>query len=274
MKYLIKVSSTLLLLMYGIALSAQPFIDPVSITWIKSTRNIEYKNLSTTLPIEFKNKRTIVVMSPYIEDWKLNGSPALSNKNFGGFGLPLTWIQQPKNSTWQWSVTAIYRKNDLHNYFGKNQIGGAILINKQVNPKLTYKFGLYYNKEYFGNFIMPLIGIDWQIDNRTSLFGVLPGNLVIEHKSTNKLYLGSSFKAVTTSFAMNKEKYLRIDDNRLSVFADLYLKSKFVLTVDAGHSVFRSIKIGSMAGEDEKLDFTDNPYLKVQLSYRIRFKRD
>ena len=57
------------------------------------------------------------------------------------------------------------------------------------NQYVSFKFGLYYNKEFFGNYFMPLIGLDWKIDAKNNLFGVLPGYMIFEHRVTSKILL-------------------------------------------------------------------------------------
>jgi hypothetical protein len=164
------------------------------------------------------------------------------------------------------------------------QYGGAIIISCQKNEKLTYKYGLYFNREFFGNFFMPLAGIDWRINAKNNLFGVLPGNMTYEHKVSSLFYYGATFRAVTNSYKLpvfdpcssdsSMQKYMRIDDNQLAVFIDCYLAKHVVINMEAGHSLFRKMSMG-MKGDTTPLSKTiltsqDNLFVKAALAYRLR----
>jgi hypothetical protein len=162
------------------------------------------------------------------------------------------------------------------------QWGGAILITYKKTARLKYKFGLYYNREYFGHFFVPLVGIDWKINNRLQLFGVLPGNLVLERKVSRSFYYGVSFRSITNSYKcdaynfldFDDRRFLRIDNNQLQAFGDVYLTKNVVLNVEAGHSFFRRLRTGIRKGAskyevNEKTN--DNMLFRVALAYRMRF---
>ncbi len=160
--------------------------------------------------------------------------------------LPISLLKTIPNSNWSVLLTPIVRANDTSvNSKSKYQFGGALLANhKSANGRLTYKIGIYVNGDLFGLFIMPLLGIDWQINSKTNLFGVLPGNLTIEHQISSKFHYGATFRAITNSYSDSGKRYLRIDENQLGIFADYYLTKKIVLNLEAGHSLFRMIHSG------------------------------
>ena len=69
------------------------------------------------------------------------------------------------------------------------QLGGIFLENYIVNNHLKFKLGLYYNREAFGNFFMPLVGMDWKVNKRLSLYGTLPSNYRVEINIINNKLL-------------------------------------------------------------------------------------
>lgn len=83
---------------------------------------------------------------------------------------------------------------------------------------------------------MPLAGIDWRINARNNVFGILPGNLAWEHKVTGRFYFGATFKAITNSYLSgvlnNNSYFMRIDDNQLAIYADVYVAKHIVLTLE------------------------------------------
>ena len=79
------------------------------------------------------------------------------------------------------------------NQYGEYQFGGYAIANYKKNARLTYKMGVYINGDFFGLFVIPLLGIDWQINEKDNLFGVLPASLNYEHKLNNHFYTGAVF---------------------------------------------------------------------------------
>jgi hypothetical protein len=131
---------------------------------------------------------------------------------------------------------------------------------------------------------MPLIGIDWRINEGTTLFGVLPGSMTLERKVSRSFYIGAAFRALTSSYRLHTvdpcfsgdcsaKNYLRINDNQLGVFGDVYFFKQIVFTAEGGHTIFRKYRYGFRG--DKVHTYTDvkndNWYVKGTLAYRIRF---
>ena len=119
-------------------------------------------------------------------------------------------------TNWSFLLTGIVRLNESS-------------INKR-NENLTWRLGLYVNNDLFGLFVMPLAGIDWKINARNNLFGILPGNLTYEHKINEHFYYGANFRAITNSYAKSNGYWL-IDENQLGLHLDTYLTKNLVLNV-------------------------------------------
>src|SRR5438874_792713 len=103
-------------------------------------------------------------------------------------------------------------------------------LGKKENPLSSQFFNINVTlpitiKSFSENFFVPLIGIDWQINPRDVLFGVLPGSLWFEHKVNQNFFYGGTFRALTNSYRLQTidpcasgdcsgKNYLRIDDNQ------------------------------------------------------------
>ncbi|MBK7374533.1 MAG: hypothetical protein IPJ02_02880 [Chitinophagaceae bacterium] len=174
-------------------ISAQPFVDIINIKYSNSPNTgllnktgndvvLQYFSLGTNLPVQFKNRKDAIIFSPYFEKWwsKINSN---TQQRYSGIALPVSLIKSIPGSRWGVLLSVIARMNDssISNKTGM-QIGGAFIVNYKRNENLTWKLGTYVNNELFGVFVMPLAGIDWKINSRSNLFGVLPGNLTYEHK--------------------------------------------------------------------------------------------
>ena len=276
--------------------NCQPYIDIVNVRYLHSPGTghfsnggqpvqLDYYNISTTLPLQFKKSKDAIIFSPYFESWKVSTS---SKQSVQGFILPVSYLKNIAAGKWSVLTSFIARINKETGVASGNnrQWGGAVIISYRKKEHLTYKFGLYYNKEFFGNFFMPLLGIDWQIDDKNNLFGVLPGSMSFEHKVTHAFYYGAVFRAVTNSYRLHStdpcftdctlKEYLRIDDNQLGAFADIYCTKNIVVNIEAGHSLYRKIRHGmkgDLIGHQQTLvTQADNFYAKAALVYRIRFR--
>jgi Domain of unknown function (DUF6268) len=286
------------------AIQAQPYIDIVQLKYThspgaglwrqKNQRNyFEYYSAAFNLPFVSKKDSSIILLSPYLERWDIGFTGAVGNYNdlpnhLDGLVLPVTYIR-PVSENWSITLSAIPRWNGDSNAFFKNsfQIGGAVIAAYKATLNLTVKLGLYYNSEFSGAFFMPLLGLDWRIDKHNNLFGLLPGNLVFEHKITRRFYCGLNFRAITntynagsiiastTSGLETNSRYLRIDDNQLNAFADVYILKHLVLTLEAGHSILRKMRVGLKNPEVKyyyQEPVNDDYLLKASLNYRIRFR--
>lgn len=263
---------------------SQPYIDLLNIHYVNSPNpglinrektKIKLNNFSVqaTLPFQFKNKTDALILSPVFEIWR----PEIPSANLGfnkqyGLALPVSFLKTLSNPDWSLISTLIIKRAGYSLSENDNwQIGAAAIINFKANENLKYKLGLYVNKEFFGLFVMPLVGIDWEISKKTNLFGLLPGNLILEHRLSGKIYVGGSFRAITSSYRIDPG-YFRVDENRLGVFLDYYLTKNIVLNTEFGHSILRKVRTGLKDKNRTDWNVNDNVFFKVSAAYRIRFR--
>ncbi|HYJ39112.1 MAG TPA: hypothetical protein VEV87_10865, partial [Chitinophagaceae bacterium] len=229
----------------------QPYIDLANCKYTASpgfnpsagNTILNYANVSFTLPLKFKNT-DVLIISPFGEKWTAEIDPEHPKQSYYGLGLPVSYLKNFKGSNTSVIMTAILKMNDEQiNNQGTLQIGGAALITMKKKETLTWKFGLYVNGDLFGVFIIPLAGIDWKINEKSNLFGILPANLTYERKLGKKTYSGFTFRTFTNSYAKDTG-YWRVDENQLGAFMDFYLTKNLVINGEAGSSVLRKIRTG------------------------------
>ena len=262
---------------------AQPYLDIVNLKYTNSPNTgllnqnkndvkIQYFGAGTNLPLKFKNKKDAVIFSPFFEKWWVQISKN-KHQSYYSVALPVSLSKTIPYTKWSILLTGILRMNDSSiNKKTTMQVGGAFILSNKRNENLTWKLGLYINNELFGLFVMPLAGIDWKINERDILFGILPGNLTYEHKINNHFYYGANFKAITNSYAKSNG-YWRIDENQLGLYLDTYLNKNFVLNMEAGHSLFRKIRTGVKDVSKYDGNVNDNFYFKISFAYRVRFTK-
>ncbi len=259
--------------------NAQPYVDPLNIrytgTLFNNKNSITFSHLyiGSDLPFKLKNSKLIVI-SPFYEQWNFDSA---SNKYFlpvvKSVALPVSAIIPLGKSPWLLTVTAIPRFNSealhLENSF---QMGGAIISTYIKKSNLKYKFGVYANSEFFGLFVIPLVGIDWKINANNNLFGVLPGRLTYEHKLGKAFYTGATFRAITNSYRLGNGNYLRIDDNQTSIYLDWYAAKYLAFTGEAGYGIFRKLRSGELHNKNysTEYDWGDGLFFRLSASYRIR----
>ena len=263
--------------------TAQPFLDIAKLKYSNSPNTgllnqnknyvkLRYFSFETNLPIQFNNKKDALIFSPFFENWysQINNT---RRQNYYSVALPVTLSKTIPYTKWAVLLTGIVRMNDSSiNKKTKMQVGGAFIVSNKRNENLTWKLGIYVNNELFGVFVIPLAGIDWRINKRNALFGVLPGNITYEHKLNEHFYYGANFRAITNSYG-NTNGYWRIDENQLGLYLDTYFNKNLVLNIEAGHSLFRKIKTGIKQVSKYDADVNDNFYVKASFAYRVRFKK-
>lgn len=274
--------------------TAQPYLDIGKLSYYYTAApdkpagiRSQLYSINVTLPIELKKGGDAIVVNPFFDINRANtGGPAY---RVHSAGIMTGFLKKDIVSKWDLMTSVIVRKNqqvegELNNAW---QAGGLILATFKQNESRSFKVGAYYNREFFGNFFMPLIGIDWRINEGTALFGVLPGNMTLERKVNRAFYIGAAFRALTNSYRLHTvdpcsngdcsaKNYLRINDNQLGLFGDIYFFKQIVFTTEVGHTIFRKYRFGFKG--DKIHTYTDvendNWYVKVMLAYRLRFNSE
>ena len=274
-------------------LMAQPYLDIVTVkatispdagSGQSSKVPVQYTQYiaGALYPIKLKDSSKIII-GLYNEGWnfKARDIDGISNE-LQGLLIPLGFIK-PLPGKWSIAATIIPRWNgEAGNLFTNSfQLGGSLIAACKKTKDLTFRVGAYYNSEFFGPFIIPLVGIDWQITKKDNLFGLLPQLLTYEHKVTNKFYWGAVYRMYNNTYrtgnddANNLPAFIRINEMQLLLSADLYLAKKLVLNIEGGHSVFRKIRMGN---DDAKKhyyqeDAVNNGFVfKAGLLYRVRLR--
>ncbi len=261
-----------------VMISAQPYFDVGGFTgWhipgkgAAATPTETYGIAFVSIPVNVSSGSKIV-FSPFQENRILNYSDSDLRLKLHSTALPLTFLHSSKDSSWSFTVTFIPRYNSEGFHFKNEffQAGGAFINVVRINPHLKIRFGLYYNREFFSDYFVPLAGLDWQINPRLQLFGAIPNVMKLEYKMKKYLYGGIAFKSITNSYkAANGLGYYKLEDNHLSLYADCYLTQHLVFMAEAGHTVLRKFQNRT---ENTFQNFKkDGLIFKAGIYYRIRF---
>lgn len=275
---------------------SQPFADIASLSYQSfsstyvSAATVRNKTdnlfLNLFLPKQFKNGNALLIRlnGEYLNTtiWAANDPETKYASEMRSISLPLGFKFATGNKKWETIIIGIPKMTST-NYPAKNtdyQLGGIFLEQFISSPKLKIKAGLYYNYEAFGNFFVPLLGVDWKINDRIYLYGILPTNYKVEFNiMKQKLYAGLNFKSLTRSFGMGKEAnfdYIRYDEMQVKMFVDYFVYKKVLLFAELGYTIGES-PLQYSAGTHLPASITGRyspvePYLlfNVGFAYRVR----
>ncbi len=137
------------------------------------------------------------------------------------------------------------------------QYGGMILYENRYSDKLKMGLGAMYNHEFFGPYMVPLINLDWKLNERWSISGLLPIYAKIKYEINERLNVGFSHFGLTTSYRMGnidyKGDYIERKSIDEALFARYRLVSKIFIEGRIGRTFGRSY---AQYEEDQKVDFS------------------
>lgn len=271
-----------LICLQSTTLYSQSYLDLAGVTYSyqQPFENINQPKFNTInqetvfLNLPLKIQKDYLMLTPYINFFDIRFDKDLIPFRAGK--VTLSWLHQWKNERWKTAFVAIVTSSSNKPvWFEQNtfQAGGAILNTFTKNDHLKFKFGVYGNAEFFGPYFLPLLGVDWKINQRWSLFGVLPRSLNLEYKIIpGKIHSLLSIESQTTSYRDRPTYFIRVNDNHLKMIFDFYIAKSLVLSVEAGHSVLRDFRFGKRVNgttTDSKLHYPDSYLLKGGLYFRI-----
>ncbi len=236
---------------------SQPYVDLASVTYQTfsapyktpsfGTNKTDLLGVNLLLPKPLKSGNTILcrIVAENIHSEIISNNP--SSSQLSSFSVAFGYQWWSSNQHWKTILMGIPKwASDLKDPItAKDWQYGALAITKyQLNAKVHLKAGLYYNREAFGNFFIPLLGIDWKASERLNFYGILPSNYTVEYQFIPKKgYAGVAFTAPTRSFHLSKsqqEDYVRIDEVTAKFFANYELWNHLVLIGEVGYSLGKS----------------------------------
>ena len=137
------------------------------------------------------------------------------------------------------------------------QLGGLVLYDKRHNDDLLLGFGLMFNQEFFGPYLVPLINLDWKINERWSVVGLLPVYGKLKYKWNDRLDGGWSHFGLITTYRLGNPEYEGDYMERASIDETLYLRYRlfgdFFIEGRFGYAIGRHYK---QYDADQKVDFS------------------
>lgn len=146
---------------------------------------------------------------------------------------------------------------DFNGHNSKNWQFGAIgLYEHRFSQKLLMRFGALYNGELFGPLVVPLIYVDWNINERWNINGMFPISLKASYKFNERLSGGYSHFGFITTYSINEPEFDTDYIERNSIDETLFLRWKMIgnlhLETRIGYSLSR---VYQQHNEADKMDF-------------------
>jgi hypothetical protein len=290
-------------LLFSAAASAQPYIDLFSFSYQSLSTSykgdtLNNRNLTqnyffnSTIPIKIDSQNMLItrlyaeqLQSQFIPAADYNSWNGSTDQNTVSSALISIGLQhETKNKKWKFLGLAMPKiSSDFRNKISSNdfQMGGYGLATWTKSEDFKVKFGLFYNREFFGNFFVPVFAIDWKVNKRFQMYGALPNFYRFEFMLLKqKLYTGLGFKSYTRSYLSNafySNAYIRNTEIQVKLFLDTYIAKRFVLYGEFGRTISYSPTL-YYHGTKDKIEgislynkLNDAFFFNVGLAYRIRF---
>lgn len=271
---------SLLILLFTTSLFSQSYFEPLQVRHTNAFKNNQYETsllniseISSELPIKIKNNDYLIV-SPFYSN--IHISLEDTNHQFPtiqSLRLPMGLLTQIGKSKWSLTFLTVLSWNGEKLFTDDSfQFGTIVFTTFSKKPNKKIRFGVYANKEFFGWFVIPLVGLNWQLNDSDYIFGLLPGRLTFEHKWNTKLYGGMTFRAPMNSYRITNQQYITLYDNQLSLFLDYYLSKPICITIEPGWGLFRKIRTSTTENgyTINETNRVDGSFIKLSAAYRFK----
>ncbi|MEL6191001.1 MAG: DUF6268 family outer membrane beta-barrel protein [Bacteroidota bacterium] len=276
-------------------LSSQNFVDVIQIGYRHETPNrlqngtgeFQTHNLlfDVNVPIPLSDKSYLLAgLSGNRLSLVLNRDD--NTNDYSAVALRLGW-RKIWNDKFTTSIIAIpkYSGQLAEGTLNSFQMGGILLTEYKKSDTFTWKWGVYYNAEFFGPFLVPIVGFNWQLSDQLLFTADLPIRARLSFSATDDWKMGFMFRGIVGSYRIQDSgQYLEQVNNLGALFMEYYLTPKLVLQGKAGLDIGRTFRFYE---ENEKVDarislvrigddrdpidlnVKDSPMLEVRLIYRI-----
>jgi hypothetical protein len=171
------------------------------------------------------------------------------------------------------------------------QVGGIGLYEHRYHDRLLMRYGALYNQELFGPLLVPLIYLDWQINDKWSMVGLVPINLKVNYKVDEKLTAGFSHFGFITTYRLGQEEFKgyyiernSIDETlfaRWNTFGNFFIETRFGYSLSRVYEQYDEtekmnlrlslVRFGDNR-EAKNINFNNGPIASVRLVYSLPVK--
>ena len=188
--------------------------------------------------------------------------------HYGSIGL--SWLKNWENSHWaSYASLGTSINSDLKKLNGEHyNYEASLLFFYGKKDELVWNFGLNYTGGSFGNYFVPLIGVDWKINNRATLSYQTFSHFQFDYGLTPKIFIGAV--AHSSPFSFNISDYYEEQNSyvhtyseefpytpqSIGVYTDIYLQNELVLFGKLSYEFSKTLSHENAQGEF----INDSPY--------------
>jgi len=203
----------------------------------------------------------------------LSNENSVGGTNFHSITVPLSFSYSFSRAT---NITLIGLASVASDF--KRSIEGedvlytaGVRIGFRQNKAFKYGVTLTYVNNYSGQYFLPLPDIDWAINKRLRLTGIIPARVSLMYKFTEAQSLGLTASIGGSMYRLNEGKqpqYLHLQQNSGGLSYDLKLGQRWKLNLIAGHTFMQRLQTFNI---DQKVSFNGFSKLNdrvANVSYR------
>jgi hypothetical protein len=262
--------STFLAILISFSLHSQNRFDVFNIAgnynFMESADNEINKNYESAItanfsvPIVLKDSSvwyTSIDYQNFVIDQEFTENPAIEKFYLHGFILRTGYIYRfnPKQSL-QVLIAPRFMTDFNASFSESLQLGGIIMYENVKSKDLTYRIGAFYNQDFFGPYLVPVVYLDWNMTSTLKLKGLLPVYGKIFMEPSDKIDVGLHFIGLTTSYRINEppfeDFYVERKSIDVSAFTNIHLFDNVFLEARVGYSLLRDY---GLYDENDKVDF-------------------
>lgn len=222
-------------------------------------RHLNTFSADAKLPLVLNDSNILIIGLGYQKN-SITDSESFSTKNglnYYSSMLQLGW-EHKWNEKSKMLLMGMTRLNSYENKLTLDNLQQAWLAlgTTKKTDHFEWKYGVYYNAEFFGPMFVPLFGFKWTPSPKWMLTLVAPVNIELVYKPKDKLRLGLKYEGLNASYSIKPEDslndvYLDKADNNVWLFTELECAKHIWVHFKVGHSILREYAIYSA---DDKMD--------------------
>jgi len=214
--------------------------------------DIQQAGAAINLPVFYRfkdNKLDFLLAGVEYDGLFLSGiGNRFGGTRFSSISVPLTF---QKSFSPKYALIASFiptLSSDLKDLSGDDMLySAAVMMRITKSEKFSYSLGAAYSRQFFGNVLIPVIGVDWNISGHWSLSGTLPISEKLKY-TTGKSAIGVSndFSIGGGSYRLSKQmdsRYFQLQQIRSSLFYEYAFAKNFSMQVSAGYNFSQKLDL-------------------------------
>ncbi len=206
---------------------------------------IQAIGLALAFPINL-SKKNVLIFLPTFNRFSINYTHSIPDLSVYQITPQITWLYR-WNDHFRSTISLVPQlSSDLKNIDHQHwQMGSALLFYLEKSDRLTFQFGAFYSKNFYGTLLSPLIGLDWKLNEKIRIQARIPEYGTLDFALKDRVHLGLKYQTALNSYRIGKEvslPYLEQRQGELAVYAEYFLSKDWVLQARFGHTLWRKLR--------------------------------